>query len=132
MERLTVERAKELCNKHKVKLGHKEWAPTNGNGGRVCPNGLLFLEHFEAWDEVADVIIAQKQQTYYATGRMATLDRAVCEMMCEKTGLSHDYAFGLNNGFEGDPEYIIKPDDQGSEDYRQGVEDGKALAAYAE
>jgi hypothetical protein len=131
MERLTVERADALCEKYGVRLGRCEWAPTESMGV-VCPNGLLLLDALGGdWGD-ADSTIINTKCSVAGNNPMQWFhtNEHVCRTIADKVGVSHDYAIGLNNGFEDN--FNVIQHDGDSEEFRQGFEDGEELAKYVD
>jgi hypothetical protein len=117
MNRMTVDRAKKICDAYHITLKRREVVGEE----YCCGIGLYLL----------DSIKNKKKATAIATilcgisNRMHDFNFALYEF-ASIGEVSPEYMLGLNNGFEG-----TEANTADSPDYDAGLEDGKTLAEYA-
>jgi hypothetical protein len=113
-DRMTVDRARDICHKHNVELNQSNWVVIHNR--LSCAAGLYLVDKLgmEESDKFAcDNVV-------YSGGITAGV-----AVIANKVGVPVDYMCGLNNGFELNTFYRSQIFD--SEEYRLGVEDGKAI-----
>lgn len=125
--RLTVEKARELLSAHGLThLGRGKWMDTD----TPCPLGLLLTDKIPA-DDKRHLFLWEGLKEFISSPLvdLITLSHFYCYGIGIYVGLTEDYTFGLNNGFEegngvDDQKLLFNPD---SEDYKEGFADGQAL-----
>lgn len=125
--RLTIERASNILDTHNVKIGARHKYVTHHR--ECCPNGLLLVEAMGFNDALRymHTLYFAAQIGWVLTGEPAAV--SIVGQISKKANVCPDYAFGLNEGYEGQgvPSFYF---DKGSREFQYGVEDGKAISFF--
>jgi hypothetical protein len=135
--RLTVDRAKELLNSYRyTSLGYRSWL-----NPVPCATGLMLIDAlngkrtFETLDTIRSDVsreMGEAGHSPYEACNIPMIIEGVTRKIADLAGVSHAYAIGLNNGFEGDSCQIHKCDEMNEPDYEIGLYDGVSLRPLTE